>query len=53
MQKIKKIKEKVELKDVEVQGDPCKQYHDPGSYDCAVDCKTPSGNPSPKGSLSY
>jgi hypothetical protein len=47
MLEIKKIEEKVELKDLEVQSDPCKYFwnksHVAGLYDCLEDClhKTP------------
>lgn len=43
MLKVKKIKEKIELKDMEINDDPCKyhwlQYHTAGRYDCLSDCK--------------
>ncbi|CEN24006.1 hypothetical protein [Paraclostridium sordellii] len=42
MIEVKKIKEKVELKDMEINGDPCKyfwnQYHAAGHDDCMEDC---------------
>ena len=40
---VKKIKEKIELKDMEINDDPCKyywsQYKLVGQYDCMSDCK--------------
>jgi len=43
MLKVKKIKEKIELKDMEINDDPCKyfwsQYKLVGQYDCMSDCK--------------
>lgn len=56
MLKVKKIEEKVELKDMEINADPCKyhwtQYHTAGRYDCLRDCKY-KGVVSPYGSDRY
>ncbi|WP_170177307.1 hypothetical protein [Acidilutibacter cellobiosedens] len=42
MLKIKKIENKIEVKDVAGQNDPCKYYWEDegkkGKYDCLVDC---------------
>lgn len=38
MKKITRIKEKVELKDLEVQANPCKGSSKPCKYDCCSDC---------------
>ncbi|MEG1132117.1 MAG: hypothetical protein RSD77_07355 [Romboutsia sp.] len=40
MKKITEIKEKVELKDLEVQANPCQGVSDQScEYDCCEDCK--------------
>lgn len=43
MLKVEEIKEKIELKDMEINGNPCKyfwtQYNRVGEYDCMTDCK--------------
>jgi len=38
MKKITEIKEKVELKDLEVQANPCKGNGGNCKYDCCSDC---------------
>ncbi|MDK2587395.1 hypothetical protein QOZ83_16240 [Romboutsia sedimentorum] len=46
---ISAITDKLEIQDVEVQGDPCKDNRYMGVYDCLVDCP----NRAPKGSSAY
>ena len=54
--KIEKIKEKIEIKDMQVNGDPCKYYFDEygwtGQYDCMNDCIAPNESPA-YGSVVY
>lgn len=47
---IERIEEKIEIDNIELQGDPC--HNDPwsGIYDCLRDC---SGGTSPKQSPAY
>lgn len=50
---IKKIEEKIELQDVEVQADPCKWYYDNKDLISQIDCMTDCINKTPKGTVAY
>lgn len=47
---IEKITDKIEIEEVEVQADPCKNDPYNGIYDCLRDC---SSGTSPKGTPAY
>ena len=54
---VKKIENKLELKDMEINSDPCKSYWDKKhlkhEYDCDYDCKTWYGKVTPEQSTCY
>ncbi|WP_343095120.1 hypothetical protein [Clostridioides difficile] len=50
---IKKIEEKIELQDVEVQADPCKWYYDKHGIISQIDCMVDCAGSTPKGTVAY
>lgn len=52
---ISAIADKLEIQEVEVQADPCKNNTWAGVYDCYIDCAPlrPGGPGTPKGSSAY
>lgn len=50
---ISAIADKLEIQEVEVQADPCKNNVWAGVYDCYIDCAPINGRPTPKGSPAY
>ena len=50
---INAIADKVEIEEVEVQADPCKNNEWAGVYDCYIDGAPVGGRTSPKASTAY